>query len=50
MRKEESNFLAGKLNGSITRWHENGNKSEEGIYNSGKQDGRWIWYFETGIN
>ena len=37
MRKEEANYSKGKLNGSIIRWHENGNRSEEGTYESGKQ-------------
>ena len=44
-----SKLFKGKLNGSIIRWHENGNRSEEGNYESGKQDGIWVWYYDTGI-
>ena len=49
MSKEEANYTSGKLNGSIIRWHENGNRSEEGTYETGKQNGIWIWYYDTGI-
>ena len=47
--KDELNYSSGKLDGAVSRWYENGNKSEEGIYKLGKQEGSWTWYFDTGI-
>ena len=29
--------------------YENGNKSQEGLYDAGKQEGDWIWYYQSGI-
>ena len=35
----------GKLDGLWTKWHENGQKEEEGTYKKGKKDGlRTHWY------
>ena len=36
----------GKLEGEWTYWHENGQKSAEGIYKDGKEDGLWTFWFE----
>ena len=49
MKKDELNYSSGKLDGTVSRWYENGNKSEEGTYKLGKQAGSWTWYFVTGI-
>ena len=48
-KKEQSNYISGKLNGQLIKWFENGNKIEEGSYEEGKQSGLWTWYYETGI-
>ena len=34
--------------GEYLKWHENGQKQEEGTYKDGKEDGRWMLYDENG--
>ena len=45
---EEANYKEGILDGKITYYYENGNKSFEGYYESGKRSGQWVYYYEDG--
>ncbi len=38
----------GKQDALHTKWHENGQKANEGTYEHGKINGLWTWWFENG--
>lgn len=38
----------GKEDGLQTKWHENGQKANEGTYERGKINGLWTWWHENG--
>ncbi len=38
----------GKEDGLWTKWHENGQKANEGTYEHGKINGLWTWWYENG--
>ena len=41
---EESELVAGKREGRVTRWHPNGVKDFDGQYKAGKKTGVWKFY------
>ena len=44
----EDTIVDGVLSGPHTLYHNNGNKMEEGVWESGNPEGVWIHYFENG--
>ena len=44
----ECTFTGGMLNGSLIRWHPNGQKQSEGSYVNDQQDGVWTWWYQDG--
>jgi len=46
--EDDFNDERGYFDGKVTSWHENGQKSKEGFYESGLQEGQWTEWHENG--
>lgn len=45
---QESNYVAGKLNGIQKQYYESGAVAVEGEFTNDSQNGKWNWFFEDG--